>query len=176
MTADELIDAIVKREAGFVDHPHDKGGPTNWGITQATLSDWRGRPCTRDDVRALTPTEARSIYRTQYISAPGFDRLPDMLRAHVVDFGVTSNHINVIKTLQRAINPLPVEGLPDVVAVDGVLGPKTLAAIHALNERALVVRLCQERVRYYGWLAIKDHTQADFYNGWLNRVYGMWPA
>ena len=32
---DDLIDDLIAREGGFVDHPADKGGPTRWGITQA---------------------------------------------------------------------------------------------------------------------------------------------
>jgi len=32
---DELIDELIAREGGFVDHPADKGGPTRWGITQS---------------------------------------------------------------------------------------------------------------------------------------------
>jgi lysozyme family protein len=32
---DELIDGLIAREDGFVDHPADKGGPTRWRITQS---------------------------------------------------------------------------------------------------------------------------------------------
>ena len=30
-----LVDGVIDREGGFVDHPADKGGPTCFGITQA---------------------------------------------------------------------------------------------------------------------------------------------
>ena len=33
--ADRLIDALIEREGGYVDHPADKGGPTCFGITEA---------------------------------------------------------------------------------------------------------------------------------------------
>ena len=38
---------LLVHEGGHVDHPKDPGGPTNMGITIATLADWRGRkrPC-----------------------------------------------------------------------------------------------------------------------------------
>ncbi|CZY10659.1 glycosyl hydrolase 108 family protein [Enterobacter bugandensis] len=32
MTKDEIINGLLEREAGYVNHPSDKGGPTNWGI------------------------------------------------------------------------------------------------------------------------------------------------
>jgi lysozyme family protein len=175
VTVETLIDEIIEREKGFVDHPNDKGGPTKWGITKATLQAWRGRHVTREDVRNLDQPEARDIYRAKFVSASGFGQLPDMLRSHVVDFGVTTPHYLVVKALQRALNPLPAEGKPDVVVVDGILGAKTLAAVQEREVRALTVRFCQERCRFYSRLAALSPTQLDFMDGWLNRVFGMWP-
>lgn len=175
MNIEQMIDEIIHREDGFIDHPNDRGGPTKFGITKATLREWRGHAVTTADVRNLDAGEARDIYRAKFVSASGFDRLPDLLREHVVDFGVTSKHINVIKSLQRALNPLKNVGGPDVVKVDGILGAKTLAAVHAIDERSLTIRFCQERCRYYAHLAALDPTQFDFLDGWLNRVYAMWP-
>jgi|GEM_PF-4548155 len=48
-----LIDRLIDREGGFVDHPADRGGPTKYGITLRTLSKWRGYPCSREDVEAM---------------------------------------------------------------------------------------------------------------------------
>ena len=33
MDIDSLIDGLIDREGGYVDHPADKGGPTCFGIT-----------------------------------------------------------------------------------------------------------------------------------------------
>ncbi len=30
MTADQIIEGILGKEGGYVDHPSDKGGPTRW--------------------------------------------------------------------------------------------------------------------------------------------------
>ena len=51
---EQMIDDVIRREGGFVDHPHDRGGPTNFGITQATLSRHLGRPASVADVRRLS--------------------------------------------------------------------------------------------------------------------------
>ena len=32
---DALIDELIEREGGYVNHPADKGGPTRFGITEA---------------------------------------------------------------------------------------------------------------------------------------------
>ena len=67
---DTILDEIIRREGGYVNHPADRGGPTNFGITAQTLGSWRklGRPATAAEVQALTETEARAIYRQQYIT------------------------------------------------------------------------------------------------------------
>ena len=35
MNIDELIDALIEREGGYVNHPSDRGGATKYGITEA---------------------------------------------------------------------------------------------------------------------------------------------
>lgn len=166
MTVDDLITEIIEREAGFVDHPHDRGGPTRWGITKATLQSWRGHHVTREDVRSLDQGEARDIYRAQYVVAPGFEALPEPLRAQVVDFGVNAGPHQATKTLQRVV------GVKD----DGVLGARTRAAIASADLSEVTRRFWQERIRYYGHLVALRPTNATFLDGWLNRCFAMWPV
>ena len=33
--ADRLIEELIEREGGYVNHPRDKGGPTRFGITES---------------------------------------------------------------------------------------------------------------------------------------------
>ena len=35
MSIDDLIDSLIDREGGYSNHPADRGGPTNYGITEA---------------------------------------------------------------------------------------------------------------------------------------------
>jgi lysozyme family protein len=42
----ELIERLISRESGLVDHIDDLGGPTNMGITIGTFRDRLGRPAT----------------------------------------------------------------------------------------------------------------------------------
>ena len=37
-TFDEIIEVVLKHEGGYVDDPDDKGGATNFGVTQASYS------------------------------------------------------------------------------------------------------------------------------------------
>jgi lysozyme family protein len=161
VTADEIIDEIIRREGGFVDHRADRGGPTKYGITQATLAAWRGHPVSADDVRILTVDEARAIYRARYIRDPGFDRIADpQLRALLVDCAVLQGPSRAVVWLQRACG----------VTADGKFGPLTERVANELAPRLLRARITASRARALGRLITDDPKQAAFAAGWMNRV------
>src|SRR3954462_9938676 len=66
-----LIDALVEREGGYVDHPADKGGPTCFGITEAVARahGYAG------PMRRLPRGEAAAISRPLYWPRPRFDEI-----------------------------------------------------------------------------------------------------
>ena len=39
VAVDRLIEGVLEREGGFVDHPADRGGPTCFGITEAVCDE-----------------------------------------------------------------------------------------------------------------------------------------
>jgi lysozyme family protein len=165
VTEDDIIAGVLAREGGYSNRAADSGGPTNFGITLAALQNWRGDSAlTAHDVRALTRAEAQAIYRQEYIIKPGFDRIPDPhLRAHVVDFGVTSGPATAARMLQRVVGASP----------DGVLGPQTLAAIAALGATRVSNRLMLERIRLSGKIAQRRPKDIVHLGGWLNRCIGF---
>ena len=161
MTIDQMLDDVIRREGGYVHDPVDRGGPTKYGITQRTLRAWRGQAVTAEDVRRLTTDEARAIYRRRYVEDPGFARLPDPLRAQVVDDGVLSGPRQAVKDLQRAIGG---------VTIDGQLGPKTRAALRQQGVAVVHAQLIQVRAARIGRIVHRDPSQARFLNGWLTRI------
>jgi len=161
MTTDDIINDIIRREGGFVDHPADRGGPTKYGITQSTLAEWRGRPVTKKDVEALTVDEARRIYRSNYIDKPGFAALPEPLRGLVVDTAVHSGVKTAVRLLQKAL------GGP---AMDGILGPVTMAAVRGANYSWLYRKVLAERIRYLGEVITVRPANAVFAKGWMARM------
>ena len=39
MDVSQLIDDLIDREGGYVNHPADRGGATCWGITEAVATE-----------------------------------------------------------------------------------------------------------------------------------------
>ena len=76
MDVDGLIDALIEREGGYVDHPADKGGPTCFGITQAVARahGYAG------PMRQLPRSEAVAIYRRLYWLRPRLDEVAEAQR------------------------------------------------------------------------------------------------
>jgi len=159
---DDLISDIIRREGGYVNHPADRGGPTNWGITQGALSEWRGQPVTEFQVRTLSEGEAREIYRDRYVNKPGFDVIPDAgVKGFLIDYGVNSGPGTAAKALQTVLG----------VQADGAIGPQTRAAIAAVTNWAAVYNaLLAHRALFFLGIVGQDHSQAVFALGWRNRM------
>lgn len=161
---EDFISDIIAREGGYVNHPNDGGGPTNHGITLATLAAWRGKRVTIADVQALSEAEARRIYRERYVSAyPGVTN-PKVL-GFLADYGVNSGTGRAVKALQTVIGAAP----------DGAWGPKSAAALQAVPDQSrLYWPLVCERLDNYLRIIDRDPTQVVFAAGWANRIVPFW--
>lgn len=173
-----LLDTLIAREGGYADHPADRGGPTNWGITQAVTraNGYAG------DMRALPRAEAARIYRKLYWHEPRFDAVSEVapvLAAEMFDTGVNMGPPVAAGFLQRALNALNRNGkdYPDLM-LDRTIGPATLAALHAFvaqrgkpGERVLLKAI--EALQGAHYIAIAEARPANeaFVYGWIaNRI------
>lgn len=174
MSIEAIIDRILEKEGGFVDHPADRGGPTKYGITEGVA---RTNGWTRA-IRDLPEGVARAIYRERYWRQPGFDRvepLSALIAEELADTGVNMGPPVAIKFLQRALNALNRGGTVYAdIAVDGRVGEKTLAALGAFlrrrgpeGERVLLSALnCLQGERYIALAEAREANEAFVY-GWL---------
>lgn len=171
---DALLSEILKREGwpAYTNDPHDRGGPTKGGITQATLAAWRGRPVTPDEVSELQEAEARNIYLYRYVRAPGFAEISDeLLRHQVVDAGVLHGPRRAARWLQEALGD---------VAVDGQVGALTLGSLGQRDPHSVGLLFCRQRLVFLGRILADNHgrrrrgeTAEDwsrFSAGWINRA------
>ena len=170
-----ILDRLIAREGGYVAHPADRGGPTKYGITQATLAAWRGRPVGPSDVAQLTVDEARAIYRERYWRAPGIDRLPPALQPVMLDAAVHMGPVRAIRLLQRGLSAV----VGDVGGIDGIIGPRTAAAaatlVARLGARAPAFLLLLRALDLERLIAA-DPAQRVFAAGWQNRLVALLPA
>lgn len=161
MTDKEIIDGILQREgSAYTNAPGDKGGPTKYGITLATLKAWRKTDVLPTDVQLLAEEEARAIYQHRYIIDPGFSHIADdALRVAVIDAGVNSGPGRATEWLQLALGVTP----------DGVLGVKTLGALDSADATEALRRFLLYRLKHLAGM-MKDKSQHQFAAGWLVRV------
>jgi lysozyme family protein len=178
MDVDELIDEVISREGGYVNHPADKGGATRWGITEAVAraQGWCG------DMRDFPRDEAAAIYRRLYWLRPGFDQVAEQapaIAAELFDTGVNMGPPVAVGFLQRALNALN-RGARDYadIAVDRRVGPRTLAALRGFLDRRepageTVLLKAVEALQGERYLALAEQRPANeaFLYGWLaNRL------
>lgn len=183
MSIDSIIDGVLSRESSaYTNDPADRGGPTKYGITQATLARDRGVLVTPEDVQRLTEAEARAIYFRRYVTQPGFGKvaaIDERIGEEVIDAGVLCGQGRAATWLQVALNALNREALdfPDLTE-DGDIGPATLEALSAYLAkrgdvgRTVLLRVLNSLQGAY-LVEIGRHRQQNekFMFGWfLNRV------
>jgi lysozyme family protein len=174
-----LIDELLEREGGYVNHPDDRGGATNFGITEAVARAHGYAGAMRD----LPRDDAARIYTRLYWLRPRFDAvalLTEAVAAELFDTGVNMGPGVAATFLQRALTALNRNGrdYADLVP-DGRIGPATLAALDAFfdarggkgGETVLLRALEALQGERYLRLAEKRPANEAFLYGWLpNRV------
>ena len=152
MNFDEAFHHLLGHEGGYVNHPDDPGGETNWGVTKVVARQHGYEGLMKD-----MPVEvAKAVYRKSYWDAVQADNLPPAIRYAVFDAAVNSGVGTSVRWLQQSVGATP----------DGVLGPKTLAALNEVNPDGLLRRMLARRLRAMtdmkGW--------PSFSAGWARRV------
>lgn len=161
MEFDDLIGDVLAREGGYVNHPADRGGPTNMGITQRVYADWlASRAQQWKNVRDLTQDEAIRIYFDLYWKNANCPALPPKVRD--IHFDAAVNH-----GVRRAGIMLQ---LAAGATQDGIIGKQTLAAVYGMDADLLRYRYIVVRYRFYGQIVNRDRTQLKFIAGWLRRM------
>ena len=175
---DQLIDALIDREGGYVSHPADRGGSTCFGITEAVARahGYAG------PMRQLPREEAAAIYKRLYWLRPRFDEVSKRsgaIAAELLDTGVNMGPAVAATFLQRALTALNrnAQDYPDLTP-DGRIGAQTLAALDTFlkvrgssGEAVLLRALEALQGERYLRLAERRPANEAFLYGWLaNRI------
>lgn len=177
---DDLIDAVIDREGGYVNHPADRGGPTRYGVTQAVARahGYGG------DMRGLPRAQAVAIYAARFWRAPGFDRVATLIprvAAELFDTGVKMGPGVACGFLCRALNALNRGGsdYPDIAATpridDAVVAAVTrfVAKRGAGGETVLLKAIEALQGARYLDLAERRPANEAFLYGWLAQRLGQ---
>lgn len=182
-TVTKLIDDVIKAEGGYVNHPHDRGGPTKYGITEGVAR----RFGYLGDMRNLPLNFARSVYQTIYWQRPGLIYLSPIApktAAELFDTGVNMGPAVAITFLQQALNSLNWNGKGPIfqeLVEDGRYGPRTQEAVTAFKrqrprdaDEVLMRAVDSLQGAHYLKLARQREKNRSFIAGWLlNRVRNL---
>jgi uncharacterized protein (TIGR02594 family) len=154
---------VLAMEGGYAEDPNDPGGPTNFGITLATYALDKGLALSAEnlgqlkaELKAIPQATVRRIYLERYWQPARCPELPAALALFHFDAAVNHGLAGAPRMLQEAVG----------AAVDGEIGPETLANAASLPVARSLARYADIRRRLYRSLA----TFWRFGNGWLARV------
>lgn len=127
-------------EGGYVNHPLDRGGATNKGITQATYDKWNRAHClAQKDVKYISENEAQLIYYQYYWCEAGCNNYSPKFA--VLCFDTAVNHgVGRVKQFLEA------------------------------SEYKYPDKFLEARRSFYKRIVEKNPNQKVFLKGWMNRV------
>jgi lysozyme family protein len=168
---DPAVQLTLQHEGGFF-HNTVTGEIVNYGVTLAFVRDC-GYCANPDEafIRNLTVEQAREIYRKYFWDRYNIGSIRDQdLANKVFDLTVNmgpggSTHDGALTLLQRAVNDCGGN-----LVVDGHIGPKSIAAINALDPARLLAAYRKRAESRYQEIAQANSNLAGNLTGWLSRL------
>jgi lysozyme family protein len=207
----KFLPGLLRREGGYVDHVLDSGGETYAGVARAYNPRWAGwpvvdavktklelkRPVPRTKYADINkqlaanvemPTLLSAFYKPNYWDVLLLDGVKSQaLAEQMADHSASAGPSRPAAMIQYAVNQLTPANQVKLV-VDGVVGPKTIAAINSVDPAALLKAFVQLRRDHYEYRAAvrtpappvlallkslkvwPDPSQKIFLNSWLSRL------
>src|SRR5579864_4507960 len=144
----------------------DAGGRTRFGIAEKFHPELPEEFFSEPAEDALA--EAEKIEEREYWDAIRLADVEDQNVANkLFDMGVNMGVRQAAVYAQRAVNSQGQQ-----LTEDGTIGPKTLAAINAIDPQTFYGLLCQFSAWHYRHIAANNPAQAVNLAGWLKRAEG----
>lgn len=144
----------------YTNKASDLGSHTMSGVTLTTFRQYFGSDKTVNDLKKMTEAQWRYIFKRGYWDKAGADNIKNQSVAElIVDFCVNSG-VGMLKKVQSLLG----------VTADGVIGPKSIAAINGANQQLLFNAIMAERRSKYFEIVAYNNGQKVNLQGWLNRL------
>lgn len=155
---------VVGLEGGYDNSSYDPGnwtgGRVGSGILKGTAWGISAGSYPALNIRGLSQADAQAIYLRDYWTPASCDIMPTGLALMVFDSAVNNGVHRAITFLQIMLK----------VDADGIVGPRTLAAIAAISDvDAACIEFLAQRLRFMASLP----TWATFGLGWSRRLCGL---
>lgn len=149
---------------GVIKKKSDLGGPTLAGVTLTNFQEWRvkqGKPKpTEDDLARLSYTEWLDILRSLFWNRCKGGQIKSQSVANMFVDWVWHSGPLMIRKVQNIFS----------LVQDGIVGPKTLAALNAVPAQTVFNRIKTAREQYYRKIVANRQSQEVNLKGWLNRL------
>ena len=162
LTPRQIYDRVKAR--GYHCIAGDRGEHTMCGVTLKTFREWRkkqGKPVPGvNDLKALSYDEWLAILKQMFWDPCKADQINNQSIAQMLVDWRWVNGTQAIRDAQNVFSCVQ----------DGIVGPKTLAALNAPEAQSVFNRLKNARIRAYERIVARSPSQKKFLKGWLNRT------
>lgn len=155
--------ALLSWEGGFAIVEGDTGGPTNLGVTIETFRLYINKYATIDDLRNMTDAQWRRIAKGEFWDKIGGDDITNQSVAELIMDWCYHSGLGTIKKIQGIVG----------TKTDGVVGPKTIAAINGWNQKRLHFTIKAARAEHMATIIKRQSFKLKFYDGWIRRLASL---
>ena len=164
-TAKELFPFILKYEGGWSNHPADRGGQTNMGITLRT---WKSCGYDKDedgdidadDLRMISEDNVFDIFKKNYWDRWKGDDIVNQDIANILVDWVWLSGKHAITITQELLGVKP----------DGIVGAKTLGSLNNMDMVSFFYEIKNARIEFIENIIKRTPSQSIFRRGWMNRL------
>lgn len=181
----DAIKKVLEHEGQYINHQADRGGRTNWGVTQKVYEEFigrklvgpatdapKGQPMSEAEtvMRNMPLGNAISIYKKNY-----WDKMQgDKIRKYAIAAAIFDQAINrgvsaAVKQAQRVLINTFGYGKQGITE-DGNVGNLTINALNTVDEAKFLSSYLQESILAYNKIVQNNPSQSVFLKGWLKRV------
>jgi lysozyme family protein len=157
---ERAFDRVMGNEGGFQSKSSDRGNWTSGVVGRGELKGTKfgisAMSYPHLDIKNLTKEQAKGIYYEDWWVKLGMDLFRPSLSYQMFDAALNHGMGNATRMLQRGVKVLD----------DGVIGPRTRAAVDAMPLDDMLMRFLSERLRFMTQIG----TWKDYGKGWAVRI------